>query len=133
MGLNSILLVDDDNITNFINKRLISKHLENPKIEVALNGEEGIDYIKDNCNSADRVCPELILLDINMPVMDGIEFLSIFNKMDFNNKENVKVAILTTSSNQKDVDKVKNLGDFEYINKPLTEAKLKNLLSKNID
>ena len=53
--------------------------------------------------------------------------------MDFNNKENVKVAILTTSSNQKDVDKVKNLGDFEYINKPLTEAKLKNLLSKNID
>jgi CheY-like chemotaxis protein len=131
--VNSILLIDDDSINNFINERLIRKLNVANEIKVALNGEDGLEYIKKNCSSKDgKACPELILLDINMPVMNGFDFIRAFENIEIKNKPKVKIIILTTSRNQKDVEILKSLGNFEFINKPLTEEKLFNCLAKVI-
>ena len=127
--LNCILLIDDDNITNFINERLIRKLNVSNQIKIALNGEEGIQYIQNLCEK-DELCPELILLDINMPVMNGFEFIREFENFKIKNKDKVKIVILTTSKNIKDVELLKSIGNFEFINKPLTEEKLFNCLTK---
>lgn len=126
--LNCILLIDDDTINNFINERLIRKLNVSNEVKVTLNGEEGIDYIKHHCCQAGNNCPELILLDINMPVMDGFEFLEEFGKIPFPNKDKINITILTSSQNSKDISTLKALGNFNFINKPLTEEKLFNCL-----
>ncbi|HXA00784.1 MAG TPA: response regulator [Cytophagaceae bacterium] len=127
--LNCILLIDDDSITNFINERLIRKLNVTNGVKVAMNGEEAIQYIEGLCEKGE-LCPELILLDINMPVMNGFEFIRAFENLNIKNKDKVKIIILTTSKNIKDVELLKSLGNFEFINKPLTEEKLFNCLSK---
>jgi CheY-like chemotaxis protein len=131
--VNCILLIDDDSINNFINERLIRKLNVANEIKIALNGEDGLAYITKHCSNNDgSSCPELILLDINMPVMNGFDFIRAFENIDIKNKSKVKIIILTTSRNQKDVEILKSLGNFEFINKPLTEEKLFNCLAKVI-
>jgi CheY-like chemotaxis protein len=126
--LNTILLVDDDPITNFINKRLLEKMNIATEVKVVKNGEEGVRCLMDHCFKTSN-SPDLILLDINMPIMDGFEFLQEFNAMDFKNKEEVVIGILTTSSNSTDLEKIEKLGIRCFINKPLTEQKIKDFLT----
>jgi len=90
-----------------------------------MNGEEALDFIKNN---TEDIHPELILLDINMPVMDGFEFLQEYNKVDFNGKLKPHIIMLTTSTNPTDVDKVKKSDITGYINKPLTESKIMEII-----
>jgi len=123
--INCILLVDDDNINNFINERLLKKLNITNNVKIAMNGEEALDFIKNN---TEDIHPELILLDINMPVMDGFEFLQEYNKVDFNGKLKPHIIMLTTSTNPTDVDKVKKSDITGYINKPLTESKIMEII-----
>lgn len=129
MSINSVLLVDDDPITNFINTRLIKKMNIAEEFKVALNGKEALQKIEEFCNNGNR-CPEMILLDINMPVMDGFEFLRYFEKMNIKNKEGARIVILTTSNNPGDLEKLKKFNVKGFINKPLTEEKLKQVLNE---
>ena len=81
--LNCILLVDDDEATNFINTALLKKAKVTNRIEVALNGLEALDYLQTHMHENRRqYFPEIIFLDINMPVMDGWEFIikNLFKK-----------------------------------------------------
>jgi CheY-like chemotaxis protein len=128
--LNSVLLVDDDVINNFINARLIKKIDMSHHLHISTNGKEAITYLSGKLNN-NEVCPELILLDINMPVMDGFEFVDAFRKLNFPNQAKIVIIMLTTSSNPKDLENVEALNIGGYINKPLTEEKLKNALSRN--
>ncbi len=123
--LKRILLVDDDNINNFINQRLIKKLNIAEEVNVAVNGEEAIKVIKNTC---DNECPDLILLDINMPVMDGFEFLEEYKKLPIPNKDKVVIVMLTTSTNQNDMGRSKNIPIRGFLNKPLTEDKLTKIM-----
>jgi CheY-like chemotaxis protein len=78
--LNKFLLIDDNRATNFINKTVIQKSLIADDVIVAENGEEALNIIKMG------YYPEIIFLDINMPVMNGWEFLSEFQSLNFNSK-----------------------------------------------
>ncbi|HEX8548176.1 MAG TPA: response regulator [Cytophagaceae bacterium] len=127
--VNSIMLVEDDQITNFINERLIKKLNITQEIKVSLNGKEALSKISE-CLKTNHLCPELIFLDINMPVMDGFEFLQNFQQLRFDHKERIVIVMLTTSSNEHDLDKLVNLGHKDFLNKPLTEDKVKNILDK---
>ncbi|HTF80359.1 MAG TPA: response regulator [Cytophagales bacterium] len=121
--LQSVLLIDDDEINNFLNKRLLHKLGIAHEVKVVMNGAEGIKYIEKISNDG-RQCPELILLDINMPVMNGFEFLEAYDKLSFENKEKVVLVVLTTSTNFDDMQMLKNLKAKELLNKPLTEEKI---------
>ncbi|WMJ73713.1 response regulator [Cytophagaceae bacterium ABcell3] len=127
----TVLLIDDDNINNFINQRLIKKAGLAQKVEVSTNGEEGLKFIRETYKSG-KNCPDLILLDINMPVMDGFDFIRVFENMDYINKDKTKIIVLTTSSNKKDIQTLKKLGCINYINKPLTAEKLSSCLEGSI-
>lgn len=129
--IDNILLVDDDSITNFLNESLIKELKIAREINVASDGKEALNFIKENWNSKGNYCDgKLILLDINMPVMDGFEFLEQFDKLPIGNR--VKVVLLTTSSNKKDIEKAKDYNVHDYILKPLNDEKLRLMLSKII-
>jgi CheY-like chemotaxis protein len=129
--INSILLVDDDQINNFINKRIIGKLNVAKRINIALNGEEALNYIQNYCDETGN-CPELIFLDINMPVMNGFEFLNEFKNLHLKNKNNVKIIVLTTSTNPGDMQKLKDYSIKGFLNKPLTEKKILEVINEQL-
>lgn len=130
--LNSILLVEDDSITNFINERLLRKLDVADDIKIALNGYDAISCIQSLVNGGNE-CPNLIFLDINMPVMDGFEFLNEFKKLEFDNKEDVIIVVLTTSTNLSDIEKLKGSGNTDFINKPLTKEKVQDVVIRHFN
>lgn len=134
-GLNCILLVDDDEVNNYLNKLLIKKTGVDVHVEVALNGLIALEYLTSTGQyngSATFPRPELILLDINMPRMNGWEFLDEYEKLDDEMKGGIVIAMLTSSNNTDDVNMALKEYDLpEYIYKPLTLEKLQELFSKH--
>jgi CheY-like chemotaxis protein len=128
--IKTVLLIDDDSINNFINARLIKKCKISDDVIVMSNGQEAIFYLKENLKKKEA-CPELILLDINMPVMDGFEFLAAFKNLNFSNKAEVSIIMLTTSSSPKDHERLSQAKISGYLNKPLTEAMVKAVMEEN--
>ncbi|WP_224999368.1 response regulator [Cesiribacter sp. SM1] len=127
--ISCILLVDDDIINNFINQQLIEDLEITGQLSVVNNGLEAIRYLEKNAGeTAGR--PDLVLLDINMPVMDGFEFLKEFHSMQFPDKEKVKIVMLTTSTSDKDVQRLKEIRVDGYIHKPLTEEKMMGIVNE---
>jgi CheY-like chemotaxis protein len=133
--LKTILLVDDDEATNFINRRLILKSEITDELVTTQNGKDAIDFLQRRSQDVNNqhAVPELILLDINMPVMDGFGFLQAFKTLSLPNKESVVIAVLTTSLNPKDLEKVKASGITDFLNKPLTKTSLQNLIEKHFN
>jgi CheY-like chemotaxis protein len=124
-----ILLVDDDETTNFIHRCLLEDLGVTGRILVTYNGREALETIQQE-KVKDNYCPMLILLDLNMPVMNGFEFLEAYQQSEEAIKRAVAVVVLTTSLNPKDIDKVKDKGVAEFLNKPLAQNKLKEVLEK---
>jgi CheY-like chemotaxis protein len=127
--LNCVLLVDDDITTNFLNESLIEEMEIAKQVMVAQNGEEALELVERHFKEHGH-CPQLILLDINMPVMDGFDFLEAYQKLDLKDKDAVHIVMLTTSSNPVDIYKVKEFGVSDFLSKPLTEEGLKGILNK---
>lgn len=109
-----ILLVEDDQIDTMTVKRALKElHVTNPLVH-AENGEAALRHLNDPAN--DRPC--LILLDLNMPVMGGIEFLRAI-KSDDRNLKRIPVVVLTTSEEQRDKVESFDLGVAGYMRKPV--------------
>jgi CheY-like chemotaxis protein len=126
--LHKIMLIDDDAITNFLNELLIKEMEIADEMIIASNGQEALDVLA--AQNLEGFCPELILLDINMPVMNGFDFLEKFDKLDFENKQSVIVIMLTTSLNPGDSKKAKQLNVTDYLSKPLTKEGLNGISEK---
>ena len=126
--LNSILLVDDDEDDNYYHKIIINKMEMVNKIAVAENGIEAIAYLKDEAN----VPPNIIFLDLNMPKMNGWEFLEQYQHLTLEQKAKVLIVILTTSLNPDDkkrAEEIKDVTGFET--KPLSKEILSELLDEH--
>jgi CheY-like chemotaxis protein len=126
--MNCVLLVDDDKVNNFISSRIVKKLDICKNIRTCLDGEEALLYLTKHCGTFDSNYPDLIILDNNMPEMNGIEFLESFNKINFNSSHHVNIVVLTASSSPSDEEKLKSQGIHGFIQKPLTEEKLLNVL-----
>lgn len=135
-NLKSILLVDDDEISNLFNKIFIRKLKLDIDVEIVLNGQEAIKVLKDkDAGISALATPCLLLLDIKMPIMDGWRFLEVYNEMLSENlKDEIIIVMLTTSEDERDM--IKAIGSpnvKEYIRKPLSEEKFIRLLSNHFD
>lgn len=127
-ALPSILLVDDDYTTNFLNTKLL-KHLD-PAVEVrtALNGQEALELLHAHCQPLTPGCPALLFLDVNMPVMDGFAFLEAYQHLP-EVRQHVTVVMLTTSVNPRDLERLQVLPIAGVLAKPLTLAKVAQVLA----
>jgi CheY-like chemotaxis protein len=120
----SILVIDDDKICNFLTVNALKKAGINGEIEVVINGLDAINLLKEV-----QSFPDLILLDINMPIMDGLEFLKNYETEGFLGK--TKIAMYTSSIREADKKIAFKYSDvFDFINKPLTHEKLIDLINK---
>lgn len=121
-----ILVVDDDDITNFLTQRILSRIKPSAQIIVANNGEEALRIIYSVVKK-DHRCPDLILLDVNMPVMNGIEFLTSFSSTEL--RKSCRIVVVTTSSNKSDFAALKQYGIDEIISKPVTQSRMEEVLT----
>lgn len=131
MKVNCLMLIDDDETTNFINELMISEMGITDQILQAQNGKEGLDLLLKQVEEK-KCLPEIILLDINMPVMDGFEFLEEYQKLDIPGKSSVVIVMLTTSLHPTDMERTKQAGITDYINKPLKENSIRQILEKHL-
>ncbi len=118
-----ILLVEDDNVDVMtVQRALKDLNIKNHLVSTA-NGEEALEYLKNNDNNK----PSIILLDLNMPKMDGIEFLKIV-KADKALKK-IPIVVLTTSSQEQDINESFKLSVTGYIVKPVDYAEFVEAIS----
>ncbi len=126
--LSCVLVVDDDPIAIYLNKRAIKQVDDNATIEIASNGAEAIEKIlrPQKCD-----CVSYIFLDLNMPGMDGFEFIDYFNNLDPSQRENVKIIVVSSSQNTKDLQRLEELGVTKIITKPMVKGILEELIEGN--
>ncbi len=130
MKLKQLLLVDDDPTTNFFNQHLIGKMNVFNEIHIAENGQIALEKIEELKKRGES--PDMILLDINMPIMNGFEFLDHYQKLSEEVKSSVVVCMLTTSLAREDLERAKEYSMLaDYIDKPLYEAKMRELILKH--
>lgn len=129
-----ILIIDDDEINNFIAAKLIDKIPPKATVSTRLNGQEGIEFIK-SCIGNEKQLPDIIFLDINMPVMNGWEFLEEFEIIKDKFSKNIIINMLSSSVYNDDISKSQTYSTVnKFISKPLTIEKIKDLYtSLNLD
>ena len=128
----AVMLVDDNEIDNLINQKMIEASDICENIFVHSGAKGAIEFLKNIEKLAkgplDLYLPEVIFLDIDMPLMDGFQFLDEFEKLSDVVKNNCKVIMLTSSLNPQDMSKAKkNKYVLKYLNKPLTQDNLKKI------
>ena len=130
-NLKNIFLIDDDEASSFLCGRVIKEMKISDKTRSFYNGKDALDFMINRCSGVRQnpeICPELILLDINMPEMDGFQFLNELKSKSLLPKEKLKIFILTSSNNPSDIEKAKQFHVDGYITKPITKQKLESLL-----
>jgi CheY-like chemotaxis protein len=127
--LTCTLLVDDDTVTNYINRKLLERLHVTDKILVAEDGQQALALVVEHCETVTPDCPALILLDVNMPVMDGFEFLEEYAKLPLAHRQDaIIIVMLTTSLHPQDVQRVSELSIAGFLNKPLNREKVNEVL-----
>lgn len=140
--LDCILLIDDDEPTNYLNRMTLEQMGCTRHIRVAQSGQAALDYLR-SCGPRDNISdaagetlnrqprPDLIFLDINMPAMDGWEFLEEYKRLPDEQKADIVLIMLTTSLNPDDELKTRTIPEIAgFENKPLKQDRLESLLRK---
>jgi len=124
----SVLLVDDDEINNFISIKLIKKALLNTEIMACLNGKFAIDQLYEIQRKDPSKLPDYILLDINMPIMNGWEFLDEYKRLNIDPSGKTKIYIISSSVFSNDINKARSYPLVkDFISKPLNVDKIVEL------
>lgn len=124
-----ILLIDDDEINNFLSREIIAMYLPNVIIDAFTNPQEALSYIDHNLKNKQPL-PDIILLDINMPLMDGWEFLKKIDQLDQRNHFHTSVYLYTSSVYHEDTVKAKNFSTVKKVFvKPLTKEAIEEMLA----
>ena len=117
-----ILVIEDDKIAQLGIKKIFGAAQDTVEIYISENGEEGLDFLKNHPESL----PDFIILDLNMPKMNGVEFLKITSNHDV--FKNIPVVVHTTSNNKAEVEACRQLGIAGYFVKSVDYAQYKSNL-----
>jgi len=130
MKFNNVFVVDDDKIFHFIIKKLLVTNNINVEPRFFENGLQAIEGIKSNLEN-EQAAPDLILLDINMPVLDGWQFLEEFKLLKNRIQKEITIFIISSSDNTVDRNRAKDFKDEikDYYLKPITIDGLKSIFS----
>jgi len=130
----SVMLIDDNEIDNLINQKMIESSAICQHILVHTGARSAIEFLRNieklsgAIADAKKLIPDIILLDIDMPLMDGFQFLDEFEKLSDAVKNDIKIVMLTSSMNPNDLSRAKKSKFVsKYLNKPLTIDSLMSL------
>lgn len=126
-----LFLVDDDKIFVFLTKKIVEDTGIDTDIHVFTDGQETIDYLKSIIDKPEFL-PDLICLDLSMPVMDGWEFLNEYMQMLPQIHKKIPIYLVSSSISPHDIERAKSVGVVsDFIIKPIDKEKIKEVL-KNI-
>jgi len=127
----NILLLDDNDLDNFINEKIMESNLFSKKNYICTSGKSAIEFLTNIIEMGDdfsKNYPEIIFVDLNMPLMDGFQFIEFFKKNLETKLHNPKIVILTSSIFPEDTLKAEKISnDIIFLNKPLTKDILEKL------
>ena len=128
--LKTLTLVDDDDIFVFLTTKIIEQTNLVDLIKGFGNGLDAINFLKENKNNVDAL-PDIILLDLNMPIMNGWQFLEEYNKLNPTIGKKITIYIYSSSISPDDITRAKTISEVsDYIIKPITKDKLIDLIKK---
>lgn len=124
------MLIDDNEIDNLINQKMIEAASIAEHIYTHTGAKSAIEFLRnmEKLEIAKEVLPDVIFLDIDMPLMDGFQFLDEFEKLSSATKKMSKIVMLTSSINPQDFDRSKKYGNVKlYLNKPLSHESIQKI------
>lgn len=125
---NCIMLIDDSEIDNMVNAHILSKNNIAKNIVVHSSANDALNYLSKINHNSDFLIPDVILLDINMPIMNGFGFLVEFEKFDDSLLNKIKVVMLTSSVDPNDIRRSKEYKTVQsFISKPLSIEHLNSI------
>ncbi len=128
----NVCVVDDDEIFQFTMNLSLTSISSVGKVRIFDDGLEAIDFMLDNINEQQEL-PDIIFLDINMPVMDGFQFMEEYIKIKPKVGKKITIYMVSSSVDPVDIEKAKLISDIsDYIIKPIKQDQLK-LLLENLD
>jgi CheY-like chemotaxis protein len=126
----TVMLIDDNEIDNLINLKMIEAASIAETIYTHTGARSAIEFLRnvEKLELAAKVLPDVIFLDIDMPLMDGFQFLDEFERLDSGTRQKCNVVMLTSSINPQDLSRSRKYGFVRhFLNKPLTTESLLKL------
>ena len=124
-----VLLIDDDEVFHYLNSKIISLSGIECVIQTALDGRKAIDLLRTAIREKKQL-PEYIFLDLEMPVMDGFQFITAFGELKKEIDATTKIAIVTSSESIHDKQRAYALGIANFFSKPLTEENVREIFAE---
>lgn len=126
--INLVALIDDDEIVKFIASKVIESTNLVDRIKTFANGEEAINFLRFNSKNLDLI-PEIILLDLNMPIMDGFEFLEKYIKLEPKLGKKITIYVVSSSVTPVEIERLDKISEVsDYIIKPINKEKFEKIV-----
>jgi CheY-like chemotaxis protein len=126
--IHNILLIDDSDVDNYVAEQLLTKNKAAEQLTTKLSAPDGLEYLNELIKNK-KPFPEIILLDINMPLMDGFAFLEKYKEFPRHVTTGSCIIMLTSSNNKSDEERARKTGMvLDYFVKPFTHAQVKKMM-----
>lgn len=127
----AVCIIDDDKIYRFTTEKYIEMLGLADKVITYADGEEALDYLKAKSSNSSEL-PDIIFLDVNMPIMDGWDFIEEYSKIASSFPKKVVLYMVSSSIDERDSNRAKEIAEItDFIVKPITEERLVQLISAN--
>lgn len=123
-----ICVIDDDKMYQFVVRKTLDLVEKPKKLMIFSDGEEALDYLSQNLSTAENL-PDIIFLDINMPIMDGWDFLDEYIKLKGKPEKKITIYMVSSSVDPVDVERAKKMSEITgYVVKPIGPSKITEII-----